>query len=391
VVIRVKSCYICYVAWLRGEYLVANLTDTEVRRTKPGKNDKWLADGNGLYVRITPGGARSWWFRQSRKGRRLQDKIGTLDEYTLVEARLKAAELAVKRLGSRSVSDLVDRWFKDCIQPDYRRPHHVEGYLRRAVTPILGEVPLRKVAREDVVDMLAEYRKRGTVGANNLRRIVRQMFAYGVELGWIDTNPADGISARVCGPESAPGERVLNDSEIRQVWDIEGPHRDLLRLLLLTGLRISEAQRATWAHLDGERLHIPAEHSKNARAHWVHLPALAFEVIGKRGKASELILREVSVTAAQSWVKRYCAREGMQPWTPHDLRRTYATRINGLKIAPHVAERCLNHTLQGVMAVYNRAEYDGERIEAAEVWAAELARILGRPTEDKVVRLRAER
>lgn len=371
-----------------------HLTDTAVRRTKPGKNDKWLADGNGLYLRITPAGARSWWFRQSRAGHRIQDRIGTLAEFTLAEARLKAAELAVRRLGTRTVNDLVDRWWKDCIEPDYRRPHHVRGYLDRAVIPVLGEQPLRKVAREDIVDMLAAYRERGTVAANNLRRIARQMFAYAVELGWIEANPADGISKRVCGPEAAPGKRVLDDDEVAMVWDIEGPHRDLFRLLLLTGLRISEVQQATWGDVRDNRLHVPAERSKNKRAHWAHLPALTLEVIGKRPEGVEdtdRILPPVSPTAVQAWLKRFCEREGIEPFTPHDLRRTYATRLNELGIAPHVAERCLNHTLQGVMAVYNKAEYESERIEAAEVWAAGVARLIGRPVETKVVRLRVER
>ena len=62
---------------------------------------------------------------------------------------------------------------------------------------------------------------------------------------------------------------------------------------------------------------------------------------------------------------------------PHDLRRTCATRLNALAVLPHVAEKILNHTMQGVMAVYNRADCKTERVEAMQRWADELDRILG--------------
>lgn len=54
---------------------------------------------------------------------------------------------------------------------------------------------------------------------------------------------------------------------------------------------------------------------------------------------------------------------------PHDLRRTCATRLNTLGVLPHIAEKILNHSMQGVMAVYNRADYEVERIEAMQRWA----------------------
>ncbi len=48
-------------------------------------------------------------------------------------------------------------------------------------------------------------------------------------------------------------------------------------------------------------------------------------------------------------------------YTPHDLRRTMATRLSDLGVMPHVIEKMLNHQMEGVMAVYNRAEYLEER------------------------------
>ena len=159
--------------------------------------------------------------------------------------------------------------------------------------------------------------------------------------------------------------------------DTDKSHTPLLRFLLLTGQRIGEAQAATWEHLAGDVWHIPAEHSKNGRAHWVPLPSSALEIINAQDHHRRKIFGHTSDTATQSWLKRWCAKKGIDlAFTPHDLRRTFSTRLNAMGIAPHIVERMLNHKFQGVMAVYNRAEYTNERREAAARWAAEVERLV---------------
>ena len=48
-----------------------------------------------------------------------------------------------------------------------------------------------------------------------------------------------------------------------------------------------------------------------------------------------------------------------------------------MRVAPHIVEKMLNHTLGGVMAVYNQATYDGERKDALEAWSTWLNGIAG--------------
>jgi integrase len=84
----------------------------------------------------------------------------------------------------------------------------------------------------------------------------------------------------------------------------------------------------------------------------------------------------VTATGVQSWLKRWCEREGIHPtFTPHDLRRTAATRMNSIGVAPHVVEKILNHSVQGLMATYNRADYAKERMDAQEKWARSLVHL----------------
>ena len=56
-------------------------------------------------------------------------------------------------------------------------------------------------------------------------------------------------------------------------------------------------------------------------------------------------------------------------FTIHDFRRTARTHLAALGVAPHIAERCLNHKLKGVEGIYNRHDYFDERKKALDEWA----------------------
>jgi integrase len=145
--------------------------------------------------------------------------------------------------------------------------------------------------------------------------------------------------------------------------------------------------------LSASKWTIPGGRSKNGREHVVPLTAPALEVIGATLRASEGFehlfpapggrrgphLHRHSVE--QAW-RRVCAREevGIVDATPHDVRRTVATRLADLGVQPHVVEALLNHVSghrAGVAGVYNRASYETELRQALERWAQHLAGLIG--------------
>jgi integrase len=68
---------------------------------------------------------------------------------------------------------------------------------------------------------------------------------------------------------------------------------------------------------------------------------------------------------------------GVTGWRLHDLRRTSVSGMARLGVAPHVADKILNHqsgTISGVAAVYQRHEFLAERKVALERWGAHVAR-----------------
>jgi integrase len=92
---------------------------------------------------------------------------------------------------------------------------------------------------------------------------------------------------------------------------------------------------------------------------------------GKEGDAhmEPVTLNAALVTLAKKLGKK-CRR-----FTPHDLRSTCRSHLGALGVDVLIAERCLNHSLGGLVATYDKHDYLTERRRALEMWAAKLASI----------------
>ena len=210
----------------------------------------------------------------------------------------------------------------------------------------------------------------------------------------VATNPTIGVWS----PHAPPSrERVLSEAEIRIFWRgcerLAPPYDVLFKLLLLTGCRLNEVTGMTRAELsdDGATWTIPSERTKNHRTHVVSLPPLARDILAAVPRIESaagylFTLRGARPVTSFSGAKAQLdaamltvAREDdpasavVPRWTLHDLRRTCATGMAELGIAPHIVEACLNHVSgarAGVAGIYNRAAYGPEKRAALERWAA---------------------
>ena len=86
------------------------------------------------------------------------------------------------------------------------------------------------------------------------------------------------------------------------------------------------------------------------------------------------------------------AKAVLAPFVIHDLRRTAASGMARLGIAPHVVEAVLNHrtgTVSGVAKVYNRFNYEAEKRAALETWGRYVRGLIGEAPADNVVQIGA--
>jgi len=324
------------------------------------EKDKRVPLGDSLYLNLRRS-SKTFLIRKKQGRKATDDKEGikaqtiTLGKFptlSLKQARLKALQVKLSGdISNMTMAELVEKYRVDIVIPESRVIHQVEGYLRH-IDEEFGRRKLMDVNRAMLVNYIQRYSDRGARSADRMRSYLKQILGYGVELGWIATNPMMEVSKRVTGYRPVPRERVLSEDEIRDLWKWDHKNARMIRFLLLTGLRISEARLG---YREGDRWIVPAEVSKNNKIHWVHLSELAKQ---------QLPLPICTSTNIQSWLKRKLG--DIDRYTPHDCRRTFATMGNDNGIAPHIIEKCLNHKLEGVMAVYNHAEYETDRIEASK-------------------------
>src|ERR1035437_2619996 len=89
------------------------------------------------------------------------------------------------------------------------------------------------------------------------------------------------------------------------------------------------------------------------------------------------------ITEFKTWVDDIRVATGMtkprgqaEHFTFHDLRRTAATGMAGMKTTRFLIDRILNHTDPGVGATYDRHEYEAEKRDALTKWDAKLAEMV---------------
>jgi integrase len=140
----------------------------------------------------------------------------------------------------------------------------------------------------------------------------------------------------------------------------------------------------TWdeIHLQRRLWNLPASRTKNGKDHVVHLSPESLSVLG-RLEQREAFVFCVGKRPFQDFSrhkKQLDAICGVSNWRLHDLRRTCVSGMAALGIAPHVADKILNHqsgTISGVAAVYQRHEFMAERKEALRLWGSHVRSILG--------------
>lgn len=343
----------------------------------PGGKDRWIGDGNGLYLRVRASGTKTFAHRYKKNYKPHLDTLGEWPAMSLDHARsiVQTRRRQTVDPGSRTLKAGIDRFLENVVQRDHKRPATYTRYLERDLSKLHDE-KLKNITRADLSELLGKKAKAAPVAANRLLGVTKQLFRYVVEIGWLDSSPAEILSRRSAGGDEQSRERTLSDAEIEALWQActETTHGPLLRWLLATGQRISEGQAARASDIRGGRWHIPE--NKSGRPHWLPVSTLMQEILDATPRTGEYLFAQRSLTATQAWLKRWCAREEIDPaFTPHDLRRTFSTRLHKLGVQPYVVEKLLNHRMEGVMAVYNQHDYAEERLEALEKWSAELRRL----------------
>jgi integrase len=389
------------------------MTKSNIDALPIGKSDVvyWDVGRPGFGVKVTPKGRKVFvvLYRTGGAGSRLRKyTIGPYGRVTLHQAQVAAQKVFTAKLEGRDpaaekreakrrfvadrVDDLLEAYIAQHVS-QRRSGGEISRLLRREIGKAWGSRSIHEITKREVVEVIGAIEQRGApIAANKTLRTLKTFLRWCVGRAVLDQSPADGIPLPT---KEISRDRVLTDEELARVIiaarEISGPYGGIVELLALTAQRREEVARASSEELDLEQRiwMLPKGRTKNSKPHIVHLSNEAIVVLNRANKIGPFVF---SIDGAKPFQEFSRAKReldelsGVKDWRLHDLRRTCVSGMARLGIAPHVADKILNHqagTISGVAAVYQRHDFLSERKDALERWGAHVRKIVTGASSDR--------
>ncbi|MYB31834.1 MAG: tyrosine-type recombinase/integrase [Acidobacteria bacterium] len=366
-----------------------------------------------LYLRIAPGGSKSWVQRLTIEGRRHDLGLGGFPLVTLAEARAKAYEnrrlarsggdpLAAKRRAKTPTFRQAASRTCDALRPRWRNHKHATDWmatLERHAYPVIGDMSVDRIRREDVLRTLTPIWTRRPETARRVRQRMRAVLRWCWAHGYVSENVAgegiDGALPKM--PAVRQHFRALPYSEVATALEtveasrVSKAAKLCLRFLVLTAARSGEARGATWAEVDAEarEWRIPGDRMKRGAEHRVPLSDAALAVLERARRlddGSGLIFPSAlrpGHSLSNMTLTKILRDQGLAGRTTvHGFRSAFRDWCAETGKPREIAEAALAHTVGGVEGAYFRSDLFARRRVLMDQWSAFLTEAQG-----KVVRL----
>jgi integrase len=376
------------------------LTDISVRNAKPDvRARRQIPDKSGVYLMIQPSGHKSFaTFVRLQSGKQIKITHGEYPTLSLEDARVLHAETVKqakagadprdpKKDAERHRLEAEANTFR-VVAEDYlstdkmkkkRTVDQIRDKLERLVFPTLGDKPVADITRKDIAALLGTMaRRNGPVAAD------RAMSAISGVCKHYRVSDSDYVlpiipEMKHTNAKDRARKRVLNDAEIKAVWNTGDM---FVRFLLLTAARRDEVASMQWKEINGSDWTLPAERNK-AKVDLIRpLPKAALALLPPRTSDEDYIFGVVPTSPLTSFdriKKRLDEASGVTGWRLHDLRRTAKTRMAKAGVPRLHSEQCLGHTIKGVEGVYDQFDYLSEKRQAYQMLAAHIQGIVDPP------------
>lgn len=381
---------------------MAALTATKVRNIKnPGR----YGDGGGLWLVVSPTGAKKWVLRLQANGRRRDFGLGSAKDVTLAEAR-EAAE-AIRKQVRAGVDPVAERrkveetipTFREAAHrvhaehlPSWRNQKHAAQWLATLEAyafPRLGDLPVDQIDGPAVRDVLAEIWLTIPETARRVRQRIGTVLDFAHAKGWRPTEaPTRSIGRGL--PRQPKQDKHFEAMPYDQVPAFLAGLRDLpnsettkmaLEFLVLTAVRSGEMRGLRWSEIDMEAAvwTIPGTRMKAGKAHTVPLAPRAIAILER--------MAELRTSAAPDAL----VFPGAKPGRPmSDMTLVMLLRRAGVACTAHgfrssfrdwaaecspqpseIAELCLAHTVgSAVERAYRRSDLFEKRKALMTAWAS---------------------
>lgn len=267
--------------------------------TAPGKYN----DGQGLFLKVDPSGARRWVQRIVIRGKRSEIGIGSASLVSLAEARETALEnrklaraggdpLQAKREAQALLTfEEAARKVHEIHKPTWRNPKHAAQFISTLETytfPRIGKLKVSEVTTADVLAVLQPIWLEKSETARRVKQRIGTVMKWAVANGWRPDNPADAVGSALPKQDRTPQHRkampydnvpeFLDTLKASNAGDLT---KLALELVILTASRSGEVRLADWSEFDLEAgiWTRPALRMKSKKEHRVPLSARAIEIL----------------------------------------------------------------------------------------------------------------
>ncbi|WP_368761993.1 tyrosine-type recombinase/integrase [Klebsiella pneumoniae] len=404
----------------------------------PASGDAWLWDSElqGFGVRIQSSGRKTYVVRYRRKedGKQRKMNLCRVSDATPDKARSLARDVflavaaggdpAGERVKEKTKNEItLEAMFEARVafmkSKNIAMTSEVERVLLKAKHNAADSIGRDRapgsVTPDDIIKFVSKHYLDGNRGAaDKARSYLRATFEWAITSAndytvkerkdWgVTTNPAAAV-AKDTGARTVR-DRNLSAEEIRTVWfgcqdgnfGFSEGTEILLRTLIACGQRVQETLRIEGHEidLDAKLWMMPKEKTKGGKyPHDIPLPDVIIPDLKRlkdkygdgylfpaRSDSADEILGAVSVSHA---VRRAFGGdgynpviEGMDPFTPRDLRRTWKSRAKDAGIDRFTRDLIQQHAQNDTGSKhYDRADYMPEKRAAMEKWSAWLDAIL---------------
>jgi len=382
-----------------------SLSDAKARNAKPKTKPYKMADGEGLFLLVTPSGGKYWRLKYFFAGKEKLLALGIYPETSLADARERRAQARkalaagndpgeakreakrLSTLNSANTFEVVAReWFEKRQHewaPSSARSKRI--YLENHLLPKIAQRPIAEITAQEVLALLRVLEQRGTFDtARRVMQMCGQIFRYAIATGRVERNPVPDLRGALMTPV-VKHQSFLNASELPEylrslaAYDGSLQTKLALRILLLTFVRTNELRGAQWTEIDWAKAEwrIPAERMKMKELHIVPLSTQAIATLRELEKltGSRLYVfpnqHNPATFMSENTMLYALYRMGYHSRaTGHGFRSTASTILNEHEFRPDVIERQLAHGDRNrVRAAYNHAQYLPERRKMMQWWA----------------------
>lgn len=380
------------------------LSGIAVKNAGPGKYE----DGGGLRLVVSESGAKRWVFRFTWKGHRVEMGLGGINEVSLAEAREAAAEArklvragvnpveqrraAGRRQGGTPTFSEAAEAFMAAKAPEWRSPVHARQW-RQTIRDYCGPIaakPIDQITPDDVLGVIGPLWLRATKTAGDLCGRIDAVWSAAQAKGHIPMDKAGPASWALLRHHLPKRQKIAPTRHHPAVAHSDMPaffnnlrQREsvasyALQLIVLTGVRLTEALEATWDEIDVDAALwvIPARRMKAGREHRIPLSHAALAIVEgmtilRRDDRLLFPGRRFGRPVSGPALHRVMAAAGAGEYTIHGFRSTLRDWVGDeTKFPREVAEAALAHAVgDTVESAYRRGDALEKRRQLMQAWA----------------------